>query len=78
MPKLPQVKGAELVRALEKAGFLVVRQRGSHVQLRRVEPDGRVTTFPVPVHAGRTMKRGLLHGILRKAGMDLEQLIELL
>jgi predicted RNA binding protein YcfA (HicA-like mRNA interferase family) len=37
-----------------------------------------VTTFPVPVHAGRTLKRGTLHGILRKAGLDPEALSELL
>jgi len=37
-----------------------------------------VTTFPVPVHAGRTLKRGTLHGILRKAGIDPEALSKLL
>lgn len=49
MPKLPQVTGADLVRALQKVGFAVTRQRGSHVQLRREEPEGTSTTFPVPV-----------------------------
>ena len=66
--------GPELVRALGKAGFVVCRQRRSHVQLPREESDGTVTTFPVPVHAGRTVKKGTLKGILRKAGIDAEGL----
>ena len=50
MSRLPQLTGSELLRALGKVGFVSVRQKGSHVQLRRVEPDGTVRTFPVPVH----------------------------
>jgi predicted RNA binding protein YcfA (HicA-like mRNA interferase family) len=78
MPKLPQITGAELVRALQKLGFQTTRQRGSHVQLKRIEPDGSVTTFPVPVHAGKSMKRGTLKGILRKAEISVEVLLEVL
>ncbi len=78
MDKLPQVTGGRLVRALEKAGFVVVRQRGSHVQVRREEGDGTVTTFPVPVHSGRNIKRGTLNGILRKANMSAADLAEFL
>ena len=74
MPKLPVVTGSELLRALERTGFEIVRQKGSHVQVRRVEPDGTVVTFPVPVHVGKALKRGTLCGILRKAGLDGEQL----
>lgn len=55
MPKLPQITGDELVRVLEQIGFVAVRQKGSHIQLRRVENDGTVTTFPVPVHAGKSV-----------------------
>ena len=77
MPRLPRVTGAELVRALEKAGFAVSRKRGSHVQLRRQEADGTATTFPVPVHAGKTVKKGTLQGILRKAGLDAKALARL-
>ena len=78
MPRLPQVTGRQLVRALQKAGFDITRQRGSHVQVRREESDGTVTTFPVPVHSGKTIKRGTLRGILRKANMDVQDLIDLL
>ena len=78
MPRLPVVTGKELLQALRRAGFQVVRQRGSHVQVRREEPDGTVVTFPVPVHVGKSIKRGTLLGILRKAGMDIEELRSLL
>ena len=40
MPKLPRVSGAEVVRALIRLGFEQVRQRGSHVVLRRADPNG--------------------------------------
>ena len=78
MARLPQVTGAELIRVLQKKGFRVTRQRSSHVQLRREEPDGTVTTFPVPVHAGKTLKKGTLRGILRKADLSVDELIALL
>lgn len=78
MPRLPVVTGTDLLRALQRAGFEVVRQRGSHVQVRREEPDGSVVTFPVPVHTGKAIKRGTLSGILRKAGIDAEQLRSLI
>jgi predicted RNA binding protein YcfA (HicA-like mRNA interferase family) len=78
VPKLPPITGADLVRALQKKGFVIARQRGSHVQLRRQEADGTATTFPVPVHKGMTLKRGTLKGILRKAGLEAEELAALL
>lgn len=78
MSKMPQVSGGELIRALQRAGLVVVRQRGSHVQLRRLEANGKMTAFPVPVHAGKTIKKGTLNGILRKADLNVDDLIELL
>jgi len=60
MPKLPVLSGAEIVRALEKLGFMQVRQRGSHVVLRR----GNAGTV-VPLH--REVKLGTINGILRQA-----------
>ena len=60
MPELPVVSGAEVVRALERLGFRVVRQRGSHVMLRK-----GVARCVVPLH--RELKRGTLGGILRQA-----------
>jgi predicted RNA binding protein YcfA (HicA-like mRNA interferase family) len=48
MSRLPMLKPEQVLNALEKAGFQMVRQRGSHVRLRH--GDGRVVT--VPVHSG--------------------------
>ena len=74
MPALPMVRGAEVVRVLQKAGFQSVRQRGSHVRLHHA--DGRVVT--VPVHAQQDVGRGLLRKILRDADLSPEEFIELL
>ena len=49
MPRLPRLSGAETIRALEKLGFARVRQRGSHVVLKRLDPDA-VTGCVVPLH----------------------------
>ncbi len=68
MPKLPRVSGGEAVRALERLGFSVVRQRGSHIIMRR-GASGCV----VPNH--REMKIGTLAGVLRQAGVSPEQFI---
>jgi predicted RNA binding protein YcfA (HicA-like mRNA interferase family) len=57
---LPAVSGAKLVKALERAGFTVIRISGSHHVMRH--PDGR--TVVVPVHAGRDMPKGTLRNIL--------------
>lgn len=73
MTRLPRLKGKEVVRALERAGFAIVRVRGSHVFLKH--DDGRVTT--VPVHSGETMGPGLLRSILRDVEMSLEEFLDL-
>ena len=77
MPRLPRITGEELVKALEKERFEIARQRGSHVQMRKFV-EGDKVTFPIPIHKGKTLKPGTLQGILRKAGISVERLIELL
>lgn len=67
--RLPRVTGREIVRALERAGFIFDRQRGSHVILVNPQTRQRVS---VPVHAGRTVKVGTLKGILEDAGISLD------
>jgi len=74
MTRLPRLKGKELVRALERAGFTVIRSRGSHVFLRH--PDGRTTT--VPIHSGETLGPGLLRAILRDVELSVDELADLL
>lgn len=71
MPKLPVVSGAEVVRALERLGFAVTRQRGSHLVLRR-----GAAGCVVPNH--RELKTGTLAGILKQAGVSVEEFISAL
>lgn len=71
MPKLPVISGAEAVRALERLGFVVVRQRGSHLVLRRGSAG-----CVVPNH--RELKIGTLTGILKQAGVSVEEFISVL
>ena len=66
MPKLPRVSGEEIVRALERLGFIRLRQSGSHVILRR-QTKGCV----VPMHA--EVKVGTLAGVLRQAEVSPEE-----
>ncbi len=68
MPSLPRISGAEAVRALERLGFTVARQRGSHIVMRR-GPNGCV----VPNH--RELKVGTLSGVLKQAGVSLEEFL---
>ena len=71
MPKLPRVSGAQAVRALERLGFAVARQRGSHIVMRRGS-SGCV----VPNH--RELKTGTLAGVLKQAGVSVEDFINAL
>jgi predicted RNA binding protein YcfA (HicA-like mRNA interferase family) len=74
MTRLPRIKGRELVRALESAGFTVDRTRGSHLFLKHA--DGRATT--VPIHSGETIGPGLLRAILRDVEISVDELAHLL
>lgn len=71
MPKLPTISGPELVKILEREGFLVVSQKGSHVSLRK---DNFKTV--VPLHT--ELAKGTLLAILRQSGLTKEKLIELI
>ena len=71
---LPAVSGAKVIKALERAGFTVIRISGSHHVMRH--PDGR--TVVIPVHAGRTIPKGTLRNVLAIIGMTAEELRKLL
>jgi predicted RNA binding protein YcfA (HicA-like mRNA interferase family) len=74
MTKLPSVTGKELIAALAKVGFQVMRVKGSHHFVHH--QDGRATV--VPVHAGETIGPGLLNRILRDCELSREKLTDLL
>ena len=73
MTNLPVVSGGECVRALEKIGFNVTRQKGSHISLRRDNPFAK--TF-VPNH--KELKKGTLKAILKDANLTVDEFIALL
>ena len=73
MSKLPQVSGSDVVRALQKLGFTVRRQHGSHIIMRRDDPFAQTV---VPDH--RQLDRGTLRAILRQAEITAEDLTRLL
>ena len=71
--KLPtDLSGQELVKVLLRLGFVISRQRGSHIVLRRGNPYARVV---VPDH--KRVRPGTLRQILNEAGVTVEQLLEL-
>ena len=73
MNRLPSLKPAEVVRKLQRAGFLIDHVTGSHYILRH--PDGRRAV--VPYHAGRDVKRGVLRAIIRQAGLTVDEFLKL-
>lgn len=73
MTKLPQVRPKDLVKALEKAGFIKNRQTGSHLYLKH--PDGRLTS--VSIHP-KPVPTGTLRAILKQTQLKPEELKELL
>lgn len=73
MPQLPVVSGRRSRRAFEKAGWQFDRQRGSHMILTK---PGTPHNLSIPDH--RELDRGLLRGLIRDAGLTVEQFIELL
>ncbi len=66
MPKFPGLSGADIVRALGKLGFVVARQSGSHIVMKRAG-GGCV----VPNH--KEVKVGTVNGVLRQAGVSAEE-----
>ena len=74
MTTFPSLSGKDLLAALKKSGFDVLRIKGSHHFIRH--PDGRSTV--VPVHSGETLGPGLLAKILRDCDLSREQLQKLL
>ena len=69
VPKLPSVSGKKIVRSLNKMGFIIVRQKGSHVFMQKGD-----STVTVPLHD--PVKKTTLKSILNQAGVSLEEVLE--
>jgi predicted RNA binding protein YcfA (HicA-like mRNA interferase family) len=74
MTRLPTLTAQKIIRALKKAGFVLVRQRGSHYQMKHPE---RLQRTLIPVHGG-DIGRGLLKHILKQAWLTEEEFSKLL
>lgn len=74
MPKLPVVKARQLLKTLNKLGFLKHHQVGSHIQLKHM--DGRRTT--IPYHPAREIRRGTLKAIIEDLDMTVEEFTQAL
>lgn len=72
MGKIPILKSKEVIKILNKLGFIEVRQKGSHKQFKH--PDGRLTT--VPVHKGRDISPVLLRVIAKDIGLNILEFIK--
>jgi predicted RNA binding protein YcfA (HicA-like mRNA interferase family) len=70
MPKLRRISGEELIQRLEKLGFQRVRQRGSHVVLKKETSEGDIGCV-VPLH--KELAIGTLRGVLKQAKLSVEE-----
>lgn len=77
MTRLPAVTARELIAVAEKLGFVLDRQKGSHAVFLRAS-GGQWQRIVVPLHKGRTLKRGTLHGLITDMGITIEEFVEML
>jgi len=75
MPKLKRISGEETIKRLEKLGFHRVRQRGSHVVMKKQTQDEEIGCV-VPLH--KELAVGTLHGILKQAKLSVEEFTDIL
>ena len=75
MSKVPSLSYEQVINALRRDGWLVVRQRGSHIRLQKRTAD---ETLKIIVPAHRPIKRSTLSHILKQARLDLDAFLELL
>ena len=73
--KVPSLPYTKIVHALQREGWTVVRQRGSHIRLQKHDGD-EVLKLTIPSH--RPVKRSTLAHILKQARIDVEEFLELL
>ena len=73
MTKLPRISSRECIKALEKIGYYVDRQKGSHIILYRDTPYGKVV-----VPENRELPSGTLRAIIKNADLTVDEFIELL
>ena len=75
MPKLPRLSGKDLIKVLEKIGYVHLRTRGSHAIMKRQTAQGS-KTIPVPLH--KELAKGTLKSIMNQADITLQDLFNLI
>jgi predicted RNA binding protein YcfA (HicA-like mRNA interferase family) len=73
MPTVPVLRPTEVVRAFERAGWQIARQRGSHIIMTK---PGHIATLSIPEHA--EVARGTLRSLVARSGMAVEEFLSLL
>ena len=68
MPKLPQISGWKIVKLLQKEGWGIISQKGSHIKLTKNSDLGKVTVI-VPQH--KMLKKGTLSNILKMSNLKI-------
>ena len=75
MAKVPSISYLKVINALRRAGFIVVRQKGSHIRLqKRIEDE----VIKITVQAHKPLKRSTLSHIIKSAGLTVDEFLELL
>ncbi len=70
MPKFSEIKPTEMVRILEKYGFVKIRQKGSHLTLANESTNKQVVVYMHP----KSLRKGTIHAIFKQAGLDINSL----
>lgn len=73
MSKLPRISGRQAIAALQKSGFTIIRQNGSHVVLKRTDPFVQLV---VPDH--KELDTGTLRAIIRQSNLSVNEFLNLL
>jgi predicted RNA binding protein YcfA (HicA-like mRNA interferase family) len=72
--ELPALRAKEVVRILERAGFVKWRQKGSHLTMYRTNDHRAIT---VPMHFSKTVPKGTLRAIIKQAGLTPDDFLSL-
>jgi predicted RNA binding protein YcfA (HicA-like mRNA interferase family) len=72
---VPSLAYFEIIKALERDGWLVTRQKGSHIRLNKFS-EGRLRKLTIPAH--RPVKRSTLAKIIKQANLTVEEFLGLL
>lgn len=76
MSRLPALKPRQVISALERAGFQIVRIKGSHHIM--IHRDDRARMTNIPAHGSRDLPRGTLRAIIDQAGLTVDEFLHLL